>query len=128
MANFKIITNNPMALDKYSEWAEYCQTSVEGVFTACRDAVHQGAVLICHPLSGSVKPNVNPYKSVVISDGKPRTDFDSLRLIESALETLKKLRPAQSMRYSDSVLEDFQVIDLDLLDSAMTSLPPEYHI
>ena len=127
MANFKIISNNPLVSAKYPELTFFNDTSVECIFICCRDLIHKGAVLINHPLSGSVKPNVSPYKSIVISNEKPQLDFFSLQLIESALETLKKLGVRKNDNYPENVIEDFQVIDLDLLDSAMKALPPEFN-
>jgi len=127
MANFQIITNNPLVPAEYPGLAAFRDTTAEGVLIACRDAVHRGAVLISHPLSGSVKPNVSPYKSIAASLERPQLDFVSLRLIEDALTVFKGLG-RKNTRYSDEVLLDFQVIDLDLLHSAMMSLPPEFHI
>jgi len=127
MANFKIITNNPMAAAKYSQPAVFLNTNPQGIFIACRDAVHQGCVLISHPLSGSIKPNESPYKSIVISDKKTGLDHESLQIIESALNVVKKLR-VKNIRYSADALNDFQVIDLDLLDSAIFDLPSGYHL
>ena len=127
MANFKIITNNPMAEASYPELCEFHDKTVEGIFIACRDMIHKGAILINHPLSGSVKPNISPYRSLVVSNESPSVDFRSLQLIEDAITTLKKLGIRDNMQYNESVIEDFQVIDLDLLNSAMQSLPPNYY-
>jgi len=127
MPNFGIITNNPLASNKYPDLAEFLDVSVERIFIRCRSAIHKGAVLISHPLSGSVKPNINPYKSVVISGEKPHTDFKSVQLIEDALITLKKLGDGNRLKYSSGMLEDYMVIDLDLLDSAMAALPAVYY-
>ena len=127
MANIRIFTNNPMAEEKYPLVSVMLKTDVAGVFAAARNEIHQGAVIINHPLSGSVKPNESPYKSLVLSTDRGALDFKSLQLIESAEETLRKL-PVKNRRYMPQVLEDFQVIDLDLLDSAMGALPTPYHI
>lgn len=126
MANFYILTNNPQACNKYPELAVFEDTTVAGIFLKARDAVHQGAVLINHPLSGSVKPNESPYKSLVLSNSRAVLDFDSLQLIEAAKAVLDKL-PVKERKYSRQVLDDFMVIDLDLLDSAVLALPAEYH-
>ncbi|MCH4009789.1 GrdX family protein [Companilactobacillus sp.] len=127
MANFYILTNNPMVKDKYSEITHFDENlTVADIFTHGRDAIHLGANLINHPLAGSIKPNQSPYKSLVLSDREGDLDMFSLTLIEGAIQVLKKLRP-RDQGYSESTLEDFQVIDLDLLDSAIESLPYEYH-
>ena len=130
MANFKIITNNPMVWEEYREFTEYTNTTAEGILVICRNAVHKGAVLINHPLSGSIQPNLCPYKSLVVSkEAYAQTNFQSLCLIEEALNRLN----AGSSDIKDVVtadlhtLKDFQFIDLDLLNSALASLPTEYY-
>ena len=127
MANFCIVTNNPKALAKYPVVTVFSQSTVEEIFIAARDRIHKGAVLINHPLSGSVKPNESPYKSLVLSLEDRAVDPQSLQLIEGAQAVLKKLQVKQH-NFSQRILEDFQVIDLDLLDSAIKALPTPYHM
>ena len=127
MANFFILSNNPRVAEKYPALTRFSQADVEGVFTAGRDEVHLGGVLINHPLSGSVKPNESPYKSLVISARRGPVDEKSLALIEGALAVLYKLG-IKNRSYPQRVLDDFEAIDLDLLDSAIFALPAEYHM
>ncbi len=126
MANFFIMSNNPLAKEKYAELVLEKQLDVEGIFKAARDEIHLGSVLINHPLSGSVKPNESPFKSLVLSTRRGDVDMKSLQLIEGALEVLKKLGK-KVRKYPNQALEDFKVIDLDLLDSAMLALPAEFY-
>ncbi|MDL2252669.1 GrdX family protein [Ruminococcaceae bacterium OttesenSCG-928-I18] len=126
MANCYILSNNPLASQKYGSLVKVQKTDVMGIYTAARDAIHLGAVLINHPLSGSVKPNESPYRSLVLSTRQAEVDEKSLQLIEGAIAVLKKLG-IKEREYPETVLDDFQVIDLDLLDSAMGALPAEYH-
>ena len=126
MANYTIISNNPAVFDVYGEVVRCVSGGVGEVFTAVRDAVHLGAVLISHPLAGSLKPNETPYKSIVLSTRKGSVDMASLLTIEDAAATLRKL-PVKNRQYSQRILEDFSVIDLDLMQSAMQALPPVYH-
>ena len=127
MPNFCIISNNPMVCEKYPRTAKFHDVPVKGILTIVRDAVHRGAVLISHPMSGSIKPNESPYKSVVMSDEKGELHMGSLQTIEDAIVTLRKFRE-KNLEYDEGVLEDFAVIDLDLMDSAMSSLPHEYYV
>ncbi len=130
MGKVHIITNNPAAARKYPGVAALHQTDVAGIFRLGRDAVHFGAVLIGHPLAGSVKPNESPYKSLVLSSAKDAPlalHADSLKLIEAAREALDKM-PVKNRAYPSQVLDDFMVIDLDLLDSAIAGLPAQYHL
>ena len=126
-ANFHILTNNPQVAEKYPALSVPLSCGVEGIFLAARDEIHLGAVAINHPLSGSVKPNESPYKSLVLSLRRGPLDEYSLTVIESALEVLRKM-PVRNIDFPARVLEDFQVIDLDLLDSAIVALPAQYHI
>ena len=102
MANFEIITNNPLAFEKYRDIACFFDTDVGGMFLHGRDRVHLGAKLINHPLSGSVKPNESPYKSLVLSNENGMVDFVSLKLIESAWDTLKKL-PEKKLKLNGKI-------------------------
>jgi len=122
MKSIYIISNNSLALAKYTAYAIKVDGDVGAVFCAARDRIHQGAKLISHPLSGSIKPNQSPYKSLVLSaQADRRLDLTSLTLIEEAIATLLKL-PVLQRQYSACIHKDFQVIDLDLLDSAMDAL------
>ena len=112
-----IVTNNPDVAVKYDVHAFYCKGGVMDVFIHVRDAVHNGAKLISHPLSGSVKPNESPYKSVVISKAPGPLDFKSLQAIEDAIAKLTQMSK-KNYSYDESILKDFRIIDLDLVNSA----------
>ena len=121
MNDFTIITNNPDAAALYPDASRYLDAGVLHIFTALRDAIHKGARLLSHPLSGSIKPNDSPYKSVVLLECYGQAlDCKSLHIIEDALAVLKKL-PEKQHNYSEAILEDYRVIDLDLLNSALMS-------
>lgn len=126
-ANVRVITNNPLAAEKYPGATTLLDCGVQGIFTAARDEIHMGAVIINHPLSGSIKPNESPYKSLVLSLRKEGLDQFSVQLIEGAFDVLRKM-PVRERTLPEQVLEDFRVIDLDLLDSAMNALPAQYHL
>ncbi len=126
MANYRILTNNPAVLSLYGAVAQGVTGGVADVFAAVRDAVHLGAALISHPLAGSVKPNENPYRSVMLSTRRGQVDADSLRIIEDAIVTLRKL-PVRQRHFTERVLDDFAAIDLDLMRSAMQALPAAYY-
>jgi len=129
MDSFKIFTNNPLVQAKHPEAAVFLEGGAESLLYSVRDKVHLGAVILSHPLSGGVLPGRTPYKSLILSDmadiGQPRTDFDSLNLIENALMALKKT-PVGFVSYDEKTLEDFQVLDLDLVDSALDSITNIY--
>ena len=118
---YKIFSNNLSVADKYPEFTQFQAGDVYSVFAAVRDAVHKGAKLISHPLSGSVKPNESPYKSIALDipeHHKNALDYKSLQIIEDAITTLEKL-PKTNREYTEAMLEDFRVIDLDLISNAV---------
>jgi len=114
LSNHIIITNNPAVAEKYSSSTRFIEGSVKDIFTAIRDAVHKGAKIISHPLSGSIKPNESPYKSIAITTTTGPLDLKHLSIIEDAISTLARL-PDRNRMYDESVLDDFRIIDLDLI-------------
>jgi len=116
-----IFTNNPYVIKHHDEISRFLDTDVNGVFVSVRDVVHQGARLITHPLSGSIKPNESPYKSIMVDLAKGSLDFKSLQIVEDAIKTLEKL-PKNNRNFTEKILDDFKVIDLDLINSACDAL------
>ena len=118
----RILTNNPLVHAKYQGIAEYLEADAEGVLLRVRDRIHLGASIVNHPLSGGMPPGVCPFKSLILTyvgeGAVVSTDFTSLDLIEGALRALKRT-PSGFKGYSEETLSDFQVLDLDLVDSAL---------
>ena len=119
---YLIVTNNPLVKENLieKEMVIYVETSLEGLLKEVRNQIHQGARLLSHPLSGSVKPGETPYKSVLITKTKGKLDQDSLLLIERAIEALAKFED-KSSKYGEKVLKDFQIVDFTLVESAIAS-------
>lgn len=116
-----LISNNPIVIEKYPD-AIYVSGAFIDVLIKVRDYIHQGYSLMIHPLAGSVKPNETPYKSILLNNTKlEKVDFRSLSLIEDALVTANKFQNLD-LKYSKSVLNDFQLIDFSLLEAAFESL------
>ena len=76
--------------------------------------------MLTHPLSGSVKPNETPYKSILIAEERGDVDLGSVALIENAIQACGKFE-FKSDRYKPEVYEDFQLIDCTLIESGMAS-------
>lgn len=115
----KILTNNPMVLEKMECEVEYLNTDYLGIVKRARDYVHKGFVLLTHPLSGSVKPNETPYKSIALDSGC-NLHYDSLRIIENSMDTVVKFKlDYKNTQCSEKILKDFQLIDLDLIKNAL---------
>ena len=118
-----IITNNSLIYDKFNKAIDtiLIDGSYIDVFCNVRDRIHKGAALLTHPLAGSVKPNETPYRTIIIDDIKERLDLNSLSIIEDSIETAKKF-PLKDIQWGEKVLQDFKVIDLRLMESALSSM------
>ncbi len=117
-----IVTNNPMVREKYSQQYDlkYEETSFVGVLKQVRDLVHRGYRLLTHPLSGSIKPNETPYKSVLLEESTGKIDEFSVRVIEEAVLTCDKFSQ-KKYPYKKDVTRDFQFVDLTLFESGLES-------
>ncbi len=126
-----LMTNNPLLLefDNLPDKLEliYHECSIVELFEKLRDKVHQGARLLSHPLSGSVKPGETAYKSVLFEldlgeiELSARTlDLRSLQLVEQAFEACKKFHFKTEL-FDEASLKDFQMVDASLIQSALDS-------
>lgn len=120
--DYIVVTNNPMVLDRLKDTRHviYREISYEEILKEVRDGIHEGHTLLSHPLSGSVKPNETPYKSIMISERKGEVDEGSVKLIENAIQACRKFI-FKSDLYEEPVYDDFQLIDWSLLESGMAS-------
>ena len=126
--DFIIITNNHRVQREYGD--KYCiayqECSFDEILYTVRDKVHKGHKLLTHPLSGSVKPNETPYKSIMLtatSGGK--IDNDSVVMIEDAIVVatspkFDKYRERQSI-LAPRHLADFQMVDFFLISGGIES-------
>ncbi len=120
--SFIIITNNDMVYNKYKDQfnIELYDCSIKDVMLKVRDRIHEGFKMLTHPLSSSIKPNESLYKSIMISDEKSILDYDSLLIIENGIMTCDKFNKIKyNIVYTDKIIEDFKLIDLTVLESAL---------
>ncbi|WP_040683785.1 GrdX family protein [Thermobrachium celere] len=119
-----VITNNP--LTKSSLEVKFEVIYLEGaslmeVLIEVRDYIHRGHKLLTHPLMGSIKPNQTPYKSVAVSKKNyDLVDLMSLQIIEESIlkaDSLLKHKPLPN--WPKQALEDFGLIDFDLIKNAI---------
>jgi NAD+--asparagine ADP-ribosyltransferase len=118
-----LITNNPRF--KNGDFLEnnldfkatvfFSEITYIDILKKVREYVHKNYKLLTHPLYGSVKPNETIYRTVILKEGK-ELDYDSVRLIEDAIYTAEKfLNNKKTPDWSESIKEDFQVIDYDII-------------
>lgn len=122
MKYIMIISNNPLVPCGPQD-IEIKSTGVLDVLITARDLVHRGHHLLTHPFAGSVKPNENPYRSVVVTKDVFGVDYQSVQIIEGCLCVAKRMVAERPYRnYPLEVLLDLQLIDKSLLDSGLESL------
>lgn len=118
----KILTNNPLIRDQmdYDKFEiEYLDIDYIDILYRGRDEIHRNKRLLTHPLYGSVKPNETVYRTLVLTDSKD-LDFESLRYMEEAIQTAETfLKNSDPKDWPERILNDFQVIDYDLIDHAV---------
>ena len=122
MLRFQIITNNKMVEAEFGSkyHIKYFDITYGEILDKAHFMIAEGYKLLSHPLSGSVKPNETPFKSIMLSDEKKDLDLESLTLIEKAIETYKKF-PKLNVSYKESVINDFKCVDYTLIKSAISS-------
>lgn len=120
---FMVITNNPMSLERFKTnyLVKYIEGSTLEVFSEVRDRIHLGHKLLTHPLMSSIKPNETPYRTVLVTKQKySGLDFDSLNIVENAIITTEKfIKDFNIPNWNESILQDFQLIDFDLIYHAI---------
>lgn len=121
-----IVTNNPYVYDKYKDEydIEYKEEyTYMNVLEKVREMIHNGHELKSHPLSGSVKPNETPYKTILVSNGIGKLDESGLQIIEESIITVNKFYSNQKTPlWLESVLDDFRVIDLSLIQNVLDKI------
>ncbi len=121
-----IITNNPGVRDKFKDTfnIEFLEDkSYMDVLYYTRDFIHKGHELLTHPLSGSIKPNETPYKSIMVGSKLGDLDESGLKILEESIQTgLKFTQDKKTPNWTERVLEDFRVIDLSLMENVIDRL------
>lgn len=122
---YLIVTNNQLCPGKYGTRIkmEYLEDgSYLDVLLKVRDYLHLGWKLETHPMTGSLKPNQTPFKSIMISNHSlDQEEFYSQEItIENGIAACRKF---QSIRktpdWPEHLLEDFRIVDLSLIEGAI---------
>lgn len=118
---YLLISNNKYVFDKYEDKTIYYENATYmDILEIIRDKIHIGHELLTHPLSGSIKPNETPYKTIIISKDKGTLNMDSLNLIEESIATANKFQNNNpTPNWTERVLDDFRIIDLSLIENAL---------
>ena len=122
---YYMITNNPLVITSTYRDIEIVPVKTLGileVLTIVRDHLHLGHRLISHPLSGSLKPNENPYKSVLISCKRDTYNFNEITLVEQCIASAEKFINGKALpKYNVQKESDFMSVDQLLIESRLNS-------
>ena len=111
--------------DKYQELlpVEYLEgKGYMDVLLTVRDYIQKGWRLETHPMTGSLKPNQTPYKSIMVSDlPLDQEEFYSQEMtIENSILSCRKfLEIKQTPDWSEEIRKDFMIVDLSLIEGAI---------
>ena len=121
-----IITNNPDVKEKFKDVfsVEFLdEKTYMDVLYCARDLIHKCHELLTHPLSGSVKPNETPYKSIIVSSKTGYLDKTGLTILEESIQTVIKFtKNKKTPNWTERVLDDFRVIDLSIMENVIDRL------
>ncbi|MCI9217773.1 GrdX family protein [Lachnospiraceae bacterium 42-17] len=122
--SFRCVTNNPLLKERGFSRLEYYDLDVLSLLKFVGEEVKAGYRLLTHPLTGSIRPDITPYKTILLSAGAgAERDFDSQSIIENAIryaEDLYRLRRVPIYKRWDSMTKkDFQIVDLSIIERAL---------
>ena len=122
---YLIVTNNQLCLRKYGAQIkmEYLEDgSYLDVLLKVRDYLHLGWKLETHPMTGSLKPNQTPFKSIMISNNPlDQEEFCSQEItIENGIAACRKFQSIKKTPdWPENIREDFRIVDLSLIEGAI---------
>ena len=125
-----LITNNPCfqkSVDS-SRLKFFRGTSLD-VLIAVRDAVHLGSELLTHPLYGNLRPNQQPFRSVLLQNSSQKERnlalaayLESISTIEEAVLMYRsygsRLKAPENL--PDAAREDYAFVDSELMRESLT--------
>lgn len=121
--DFLIISNNSLVKDLDEMEISLLPGNVPAVISRAFSLAAVGHRLLSHPLMGSIKPNQNPFKSILMSRQMLPVDQPSLTVLNTCLEkTEAMLENRPLLHIQDEVANDYQLLDFELLLTAIHSL------
>lgn len=88
-----IITNNPIVKNIANADICFVNGNQRQVLYQVLNKIAGGHNLLSHPLSGSIKPEDNPYRSVVLTSSISEVDLSTLSMLEYCLKKWKAESP-----------------------------------
>jgi hypothetical protein len=128
--NFILVTNNHYFQQSIeSSRIQFIRGTSLDVLTVARDAIHMGSDLLTHPLYGNLRPNQQPFRSVLLRNtAQKERNFASSTYLESvsAIEEAVLLYRSYGSRLlipeslPDATREDYSFVDSELMRESLT--------
>lgn len=117
-----IITNNPMVQNINDiEVLIVGNNNDNLVYYEVLNYISQGHSLLSHPLAGSLKPNQNPYRSILVSKKPQEFSKEDYMIIENCLSKVESFSQESYACHPD-FKEEWQMVDYQLVNNAIDSL------
>ncbi|MBR4196896.1 MAG: GrdX family protein [Synergistaceae bacterium] len=114
----RLITNNA-GLHDSAKSSEYVDGSSLDVLIHVRGLVHSGSIILTHPLCGNLRPNHQPYRSVIVDVIPGAVDLDSLSVIESAVNVYQSAEIITPKSLDALTRADYAYIDAELMRESL---------
>jgi len=101
---------------------EFIKGSSLDVLIRVRDLVHLGSKILTHPLCGNLRPNHQPFRSIIIDEKSGLTDLSSLSLIEEAVSVYQSCKLIFPSEIDEETLKDYAYIDFELMRESLIQL------
>ena len=119
---YTCLTNNKN-LAACLEEAQFVDGPALSVLKRARDLIHSGWELEANPLYGNLKPNQQPYRTLVLKSKKGKTgllvDHYSLQLIESAIAVYSDSVTREPGDMTDDIESDYKYVDFALMEETL---------
>ena len=115
---FTLITNNKDLLD-YVSSGEFINGSSLDVLVCVRSLVHFGSKILTHPLCGNLRPNHQPFRSIIIDKTSGLVDLESLTLIEEAVHVYESCKLITPQELDEATRSDYAYIDSQLMRESL---------
>jgi hypothetical protein len=98
---------------------EFIDGSALDVLIRVRSLVHLGSKILTHPLCGNLRPNHQPFRSVIIDEKNGAVDLESLSLIEEAVRVYQSCKVKEAWETDEATLKDYAYIDSELMRESL---------
>ena len=123
-----IVTNNSKVFVEYKEnyTVEFIDSeTMYNVLIKTRDLLHSGYKLLTHPMSGSLKSNQTPYKSILLIKKNNEANLDDILMIENAIDNYNKfIKNRDITNWTENIKNDFKTVDLSFISSCFNKNVP----